>query len=199
MDTVVPISAVRQSDPGIHTYTFFFSYHLPSWSIPRDWMEFPVLDSRTSLLIHSQCPSWHLLTPHLKSKFREMRKCRNKEKQSRKNNNTCPFNEVKSLYSSSRTMENILSCVLELFAGAKAPARWKKWALCCPPPGRPQTGWSQKVDDADSQWPHRPPARRVSPSWSPPETLPLALSLTTFPWRQSDRAKMSSFPLKLRL
>ena len=88
---------------------------------------------------------------------------------------------------------------LSCFAGAKAPARWKKWAVCCPPPGRPQTGWSQKVDDADSQWPHRPPARRVSPSWSPPEPLSLALSLTTFPWRQSDWAKMSSFSLKLRL
>ena len=48
---VVPISAVQQSDPVIHTYPFFFSYYLPSGSIPRDWIEFPVLYSRTSLLI----------------------------------------------------------------------------------------------------------------------------------------------------
>ena len=33
----VPISAVQQSDP------FPFSYYLPSWSIPRNWVWFPVL------------------------------------------------------------------------------------------------------------------------------------------------------------
>ena len=32
----MPISAVQQSDPVIHVYTFFFSYKLPSCSIPRD-------------------------------------------------------------------------------------------------------------------------------------------------------------------
>ena len=45
--SVVPISAVQQSDPVIHLYTFFFSYHLPSRSIPRDWLSAPVLYSRT--------------------------------------------------------------------------------------------------------------------------------------------------------
>ena len=30
------LEAVQQSDPVIHTYTFFFSYCLPSCSIPRD-------------------------------------------------------------------------------------------------------------------------------------------------------------------
>ena len=34
--------------------TFFFLHYLPSWPIPRDWIEFPVLYIRTSLLIHSK-------------------------------------------------------------------------------------------------------------------------------------------------
>ena len=60
--SVVPISAVHhltQSYIYIHTYIyiffFFFSNPPPSWSIPRDWTQFPVLYSRTSLFIHSQC------------------------------------------------------------------------------------------------------------------------------------------------
>ena len=61
---VVPISAVQQSDPVRNIYTFLFSYFLPSCSIPRDWIEFPVLYSRTSLLIHSKSNSLHLLTPN---------------------------------------------------------------------------------------------------------------------------------------
>ena len=40
---------------------FFFSYYLPSQSTPRDWIELPVLYSRTSLLIHSKCNSVCLL------------------------------------------------------------------------------------------------------------------------------------------
>ena len=46
----------------IYTHTFFLSYYLPSWSIPRDWIWFPVLYSRTSLLIHSKYNSLHLPT-----------------------------------------------------------------------------------------------------------------------------------------
>ena len=42
---VVPISAVQQSGPVTHIYTFFSSYHPPSWSLPRDWTQFPVLSS----------------------------------------------------------------------------------------------------------------------------------------------------------
>ena len=34
---------------------FFFSYHPPLCSIPRDCTQFPVEYSRTSLLIHSKC------------------------------------------------------------------------------------------------------------------------------------------------
>ena len=52
---VLSISAVQQSDPVIHVYTFFFSYYLPSCSITSDWIESPVLYSRTSFLIHSKC------------------------------------------------------------------------------------------------------------------------------------------------
>ena len=46
----------------LYIYTFFFSYYLPSWSITSDWIEFPVLYSRTSVLIHSKWNSFHLLT-----------------------------------------------------------------------------------------------------------------------------------------
>ena len=56
--TIVSISAVQHSDPVIcictHTHTFFFSYYLPSCSIPRNWIQFPLLlrrklcDSRSS-------------------------------------------------------------------------------------------------------------------------------------------------------
>ena len=45
-----------------HTYIVPFLYNLPSWSIPRDWIAFPVLYSRTSLFIDSECNSLHLLT-----------------------------------------------------------------------------------------------------------------------------------------
>ena len=48
-------------------HTFFFLYYLLSCSVPRDWMKFPVLYSRTSLLIHSKCNSLHLLTPSSQS------------------------------------------------------------------------------------------------------------------------------------
>ena len=51
----MPISAKWLSHTCIHihthTYTFLFSYYLPSWSIPRDWIQFPALCSRTSLLL----------------------------------------------------------------------------------------------------------------------------------------------------
>ena len=63
---VVPISAVQQSDPVTHIYIYTFLFlcylHLPSWTTPRDWLEFPVLYSRTSLLIHSKHNSLHLQT-----------------------------------------------------------------------------------------------------------------------------------------
>ena len=54
-------SIVTQSYIYIHC---FFSYCLPSLPIPRDWTQFPVLYSRTSLPIHSKCNSLHLPTPN---------------------------------------------------------------------------------------------------------------------------------------
>ena len=50
-----------------HICTLLFSYYLPSCSIPRDWIWFPGLYSRTSWLIHSECNSLHLLTPNSQS------------------------------------------------------------------------------------------------------------------------------------
>ena len=64
MYNVVPISAVQQHDPVLHRYTFSFLYYLPSWSIPRDWLWFPMLYSRITLLIHSKWNSLHPLTPN---------------------------------------------------------------------------------------------------------------------------------------
>ena len=64
---VVPISAVQQSDPVIHIDTFPFLYYLPSWSNPRVWIWFPVLYSRTSLLVHSKCNSLYQLAPNSQS------------------------------------------------------------------------------------------------------------------------------------
>ena len=49
----------------IQLYTFF-PYYFP-WSIPGDWILFPVLYNRTLLLIHSKCNSLHLLTPNSQS------------------------------------------------------------------------------------------------------------------------------------
>ena len=49
------------------THTFFFSYYLALCSIPRDGPEFPVLYSRTLLLLHSTCNSLHLPTPNSQS------------------------------------------------------------------------------------------------------------------------------------
>ena len=50
----------------LYTYViFFFSYYLPSGSIPRDSTEFPELYSITLFLTHSKCNSLHL--PNLNS------------------------------------------------------------------------------------------------------------------------------------
>ena len=49
--------------PVIHIYTLF-SHCLPSSSVTRDWISFPVLLRRTSSHIHSACNSLHLLTPN---------------------------------------------------------------------------------------------------------------------------------------
>ena len=50
----------------LYIYTFFFSRYLPSCSITFHRM-FPVLYSRTSLLVHSRCKCLPLLTPHSQS------------------------------------------------------------------------------------------------------------------------------------
>ena len=44
-----------------------FLLFLPSCCITNDWISFPVLYSRTSLLIHSKSNSLHLLTPNFPS------------------------------------------------------------------------------------------------------------------------------------
>ena len=61
--SILSITAIQQSDPGLHIDTFFFSHYPPSCSTTSDWIQFPVLYSKTSLLIHSKCNSLHLLSP----------------------------------------------------------------------------------------------------------------------------------------
>lgn len=65
--SVPSMSAVQQRDPLICKYPFPFSHSLPSWSIPRDWTEFPGLPSRASWLVHSQGQSLHQGTPNFRS------------------------------------------------------------------------------------------------------------------------------------
>ena len=66
---VVPVSCQfllysKAIQSYIYIHTLFFSYCFPACSIQRDSIQFPVLCSRTSLLIHSKCNSLHLLTPN---------------------------------------------------------------------------------------------------------------------------------------
>ena len=49
--------------PVIYTYIFFFSDYPPSCSIISDWIKFPVLYNRISLLIHSECNSFVSIKP----------------------------------------------------------------------------------------------------------------------------------------
>ena len=70
--TVFPNFCYRAKQPTFFYMPYmyihsFFSYYLPSFSIARDLIQFPVLYSRTSLLIHSKCNSLHLLTPNSQS------------------------------------------------------------------------------------------------------------------------------------
>lgn len=57
--SVESISAVQRSDPVTPRYTFPSSQPLPSRSIPRDWIQCPVLYSRISWLIHFKRNSLH--------------------------------------------------------------------------------------------------------------------------------------------
>ena len=54
------ISAAQQTDRGTRVCPFLFSHYSPSCCISSGWIEFPVLDSRTSLLVHSKQNSLHL-------------------------------------------------------------------------------------------------------------------------------------------
>ena len=58
----LPYSEVTQSVLHMYIHTSLFLNYLSSRSIPRDWTQFPVLYSRTSLPIHPKYNSWHLIT-----------------------------------------------------------------------------------------------------------------------------------------
>ena len=58
-----PFSTVHQGDPITHIYACFFSHYLPSCSITCDQIQFPVLYSRISLLIHSKSNSFRPSPP----------------------------------------------------------------------------------------------------------------------------------------
>ena len=59
---LLPYSKVTQ----LYIYITFLHF-LPSWIFSRDWILFPVLYTRTSLLIHSKCYGLHLLAPNSQS------------------------------------------------------------------------------------------------------------------------------------
>ena len=72
---------------------------------------------------------------------------------------------------------------LSCFADTETPSRWEKLTVCCPQSHRPQTGWTQKVDDADSQLPPHQPIRRVSTNWSYLPLWTIAITLLPIPSR----------------
>ena len=50
-----------------YTHILHFKNSFPLWFIPGDWIEFPVLYSRTLLFIHPRYNSLHLLIPNSQS------------------------------------------------------------------------------------------------------------------------------------
>ena len=66
---VLSISAVQQSDPVLytHTHTHILFLTLSIMFHHNYWTQFPVLQHRISLVIHSKWNSLHLLTPNSKS------------------------------------------------------------------------------------------------------------------------------------
>ena len=72
---------------------------------------------------------------------------------------------------------------LSCFSDTESPTRWEKLTVCCPQALRPQTGWNQKVDDADSHLPHHQPSRRMSRSWSPRPLWTITIKLLLPPSR----------------
>ena len=71
--------AARQAPPSLgfcytakwfsykYTHILHFKNSFPLWFIPGDWIEFPVLYSRTLLFIHPRYNSLHLLIPNSQS------------------------------------------------------------------------------------------------------------------------------------
>ena len=94
--------------------------------------------------------------------IREGRGCRDKGGTVRRTNSAALGQGPGSPSRDTQTIS--LSC----FADTESPTRWEKLTVCCPQARRPQTGWNQKVDDADSHLPHHQPIRRMSTSWSRP-------------------------------
>ena len=90
--------------------------------------------------------------------IREGRGCRDKGGTVRRTNSAALGQGPGSPSRDTQTIS--LSC----FADTESPTRWEKLTVCCPQARRPQTGWNQKVDDADSHLPHHQPIRRMSTS-----------------------------------
>ena len=74
--------------------------------------------------------------------------------------------------------------------------------VCCPQVCRPQTGWKEKVNDADSYLPHHQPIRRMSTSWSCPPLWTIAIKFLTAPSRSGHtvlRALACCGPCQLQI
>ena len=94
-----------------------------------------------------------------------------------------PFNKAKDPYSVFLQGREIIFWArsLELFCRCWSPTGWKKSSVCFPQAHRPLTGWNQKVDDADSQWPHHPSIRKMSMNGPCPAPQTLQDSSREFP------------------
>ena len=106
-----------------------------------------------------------------------------------------PLNKWRIFGSSSRTMDNILTLVLWAVLQILKPLPGgRRSRLCCSQACGPQTSWNQKVDDADSRWPHHQPVRRISMSWSHPRSLN-TIKIPHYPLQGGTHSSEGTSPL----
>ena len=103
-----------------------------------------------------------------------VRKHRKENSQARQNNNTSAIKQSQGPSVPPQGLQRIFGAIsLSSFADTETPTRWKKLTACSPQACRPQTGWNQQIDDANSWLPHHQPIRSMPTSWSHPEHIRL--------------------------
>jgi len=97
---------------------------------------------------------------------------------------------------SSKTLDHILSWSLELSYRCWSPTGWKKLIVSCQQHRDPR--W---VGTRRAQWPHRPPVRKMSPSWPRPAPwhckTPHSSPGGHSPWGTSLLCPLFAWPFKL--